>query len=173
MRLFILTCLILFNLNAVGIEGQKAPSFGVDTWIQTNGRGYLDIADFKGQVVYLYGFQAWCPGCHSHGFPTLSKLSEHYKDDKKVAFVAVQTVFEGYFYNTISAAKKIIDKYKLTMPVGQSGLNHQRSQLMKNYKTGGTPWVIIIDKKGIVRFNAFGADTEYLVALIDMLKKEN
>lgn len=162
----------VFSLYAVGIQGQKAPSFGVDEWIQTNGKSSLDIEDFKGKVLYLYGFQAWCPGCHSHGFPTLKKLAQYYKNDKDVAFVAVQTTFEGFSTNTIQAAKKIIKDYNLTMPVGHSGLNHQRSQLMRNYNTGGTPWTIVIDKKGIVRFNGFHLPTGELIMLIDDLRAQ-
>jgi peroxiredoxin len=161
-----------FNLYAVGIEGQQAPSFGVDKWIQTKGKTSIDIEDYKGKVLYLYGFQSWCPGCHSHGFPTLQKLSKYYKNDKNVAFVAIQTVFEGFSTNTITAAEKIIKQYNLTMPVGHSGINNQRSTFMLNYKSGGTPWTVIIDKKGIVRFNNFHLTVDELKMMIDVLKKE-
>ena len=99
-KLLFLSLLFSLNLFALGIQGQKAPSFGVDTWLQTNGKNSLDIEDYKGKVLYVYGFQAWCPGCHSHGFPTLQKLSHHYKDDDKIAFVAIQTVFEGFMVNS-------------------------------------------------------------------------
>ncbi len=173
LRYIILTLFLTLSLSARGIEGQKAPSFGVDEWIQTNGKSSLDIDDFKGKVLYLYGFQSWCPGCHSHGFPTLKTLSKYYENDKDVAFVAVQTVFEGFSSNTINAAKKIIKDYALTMPVGQSGLNNKRSQLMINYKTGGTPWTIIVDKKGIVRFNNFHLTVDELKMMIDSLKEES
>jgi len=173
LKYIILTLFLALSLNATGIKGQKAPSFGVDEWIQTNGKASLDIEDFKGKVLYLYGFQSWCPGCHSHGFPTLRTLSKHYENDKEVAFIAVQTVFEGFSSNTINAAKKIIKDYSLTMPVGHSGLNGKRSQLMINYKTGGTPWTIIIDKKGIVRFNNFHLTVNELKMMIDNLKEES
>ena len=172
MRVILFLVMFSFSLFATGIQGQKAPSFGVDVWIQTNGKKSLDIEDFKGKVLYLYGFQSWCPGCHSHGFPTLQHLSKHYKDDKDVAFVAVQTVFEGFHTNTVEAAKKIIKDYNLTMPVGHSGLDNKRSQLMINYKTGGTPWTIIIDKQGVVRFNNFHAKVKDIIEFIDFLKKE-
>ncbi len=173
LKYIILTLFLTLSLNATGILGQKAPSFGVDKWIQTNGKSSLDIEDFKGKVLYLYGFQSWCPGCHSHGFPTLNTLSKYYANDKDVAFVAIQTVFEGFSTNTVDAAKKIIKQYGLTMPVGHSGLNNQRSQLMLNYRTGGTPWTVLIDKKGIVRFNNFHLSVDKLKAMIDELKDES
>lgn len=172
MKLFLCMCILTFNVFASGILGEKAPSFGVDTWLQNNNKPTLDIKDFKGKVLYVYGFQAWCPGCHSHGFPTLQKLSKHYAGDKDVAFVAIQTVFEGYSSNTIQAAAEIIKRYKLTIPVGHSGINGKRSEFMSRYKSGGTPWTVIIDKTGVVRFNDFHAKVENIIQYMDMLKKE-
>jgi len=58
------------------------------------------------------------------------------------------------------------------MPVGHSGGDGQRSALMNNYRTGGTPWAIIIDKQGVVRFNGFGVDADKAVPFIDFLKDE-
>lgn len=174
MKFKILFVGILFSLNvfAIGITGQKAPSFGVDTWIQTNGKTSLDVDAYRGKVLYVYGFQAWCPGCHSHGFPTLQKLSKHYKNDDKVAFVAIQTVFEGFSFNSANAAKDIIKKYSLTMPIGHSGSSDKKSEFMKNYRSGGTPWTVIIDKNGMVRFNDFHADVNEIIDYMDVLKKE-
>ena len=175
LRYLILSVLFSLNLYALGITGQKAPSFGVDTWLQKGDSQQtkaLDINDFKGKVLYLYGFQAWCPGCHSHGFPTLQKLSKHYAGDVSVAFVAIQTVFEGFSFNSVNAAKDIIKKYSLTMPVGHSGSSDKRSGFMANYRSGGTPWTVIIDKKGIVRFNDFHADVNEIIKYMDVLKKE-
>jgi thiol-disulfide isomerase/thioredoxin len=163
----ILVCSSLFGR---GIVGQKAPSFEVDRWIQTTKKD-LDIDDFKGKVLYIYGFQSWCPGCHSHGFPTLNELSKHYKDDKDVKFVAIQTTFEGFSSNGIDDAEKIIKQYNLTIPVAHSGLDGLRSKFMVNYNTGGTPWTIIVDKKGIVRFSNFHLTSDKAIQLIEELKK--
>ena len=172
LRYLLLSLLFSLNLYALGITGKKAPSFGVDTWVQSNGASKIDIEDYKGKVLYLYGFQAWCPGCHSHGFPTLQKLSAHYTGDDKVAFVAIQTVFEGFMVNSVNAAKDIIKKYSLTMPIGHSGSSEQRSKFMQNYKSGGTPWTVIIDKNGMVRFNDFHADVNEIITYMDFLKAE-
>jgi len=48
----------------------------------------------------IYGFQSWCPGCHSQGLPSLQKMVDALKDNKSVEFYAVQTVFEGEHANT-------------------------------------------------------------------------
>ena len=138
----------------LGILNQPAPDWGVGQWFQLpEGKKSLDVIDFKGKVLYLYCFQNWCPGCHSHGFPLLKKLTKHYQGSDSVAFVAIQTTFEGFFTNTFEGAQKIAHRYGLKIPVGQSGSDKQHSRLMRDYRTGRTPWSIVIDKKGIVRFN--------------------
>ena len=40
---------------------------------------------------------------------------------------------------------------------------------MKRYRSGGTPWVVIIDRKGVVRFNNFHNSPKKSIALIDSL----
>lgn len=156
-----------------GILNQNAPSWGVTDWYQLpEGKKNLDISDFKDQVIYLYCFQAWCPGCHKYGFPTLNYVIHQFQDDSHVEIVAVQTSFEGFSYNGFKQAKTTAQKYGLKIPVGQSGSRKKSSKLMINYRTGGTPWVIIIDKQGIVRYNDFHIHPNKAVHIIDQLKQE-
>jgi hypothetical protein len=42
---------------------------------------------------------------------------------------------------------------------------------MGRYRSGGTPWIVIIDKKGIVRFNGFHLSPAKAIRLIDQLRK--
>lgn len=157
-----------------GILGEQAPSLGVKTWFNLpKDRDSVDIGDYNGKVVYLYGFQSWCPGCHKYGFPTLTKLIEHYESNKEVAFIAVQTTFEGFSTNTPQSAKETAERYDLTIPVGHSGSSDERSTVMQRYRTGGTPWTVIIDRKGTVRYNDFHIAPDDAVALIDRLLEKN
>ena len=58
--------------------------------------------------------------------------------------------------NTVAAAKKIVKRYQLEdIPVGQSGTPEKRSAVMRDFKTRGTPWTVVIDKKGQVVFEGF------------------
>lgn len=156
-----------------GILGKPAPRWIVDQWHNLpQGKKSLDVADFRGKVVYLYHFQSWCPGCHRHGFPTLTKLIEHYKKNDDVVFVAVQTAFEGHSANTPAKAVATAKRYKLTIPIGHSGSADRPSPMMRAYNAGGTPWTIIIDRAGDVRFNDFHAEPKKAISLIDNLLKQ-
>ncbi len=99
-------------------------------------------------------------------------MVERFKDAEDVAFVAVQTVFEGFSTNTADRAWETAREYKLTIPVGHSGKDNRRSVLMQRYRTGGTPWVVIIDKHGVVRFNAFRITPDRAQKMIDELRQK-
>tara|TARA_B100001013_G_scaffold306393_1_gene209529 strand:- start:372 stop:932 length:561 start_codon:yes stop_codon:yes gene_type:complete len=156
-----------------GILGMKAPKWSVDQWINLKGqKDKIDISDFKGKVIYLYCFQSWCPGCHKYGFPTLQKMVDKYGKDDKVALVAVQTVFEGASFNTPDKAWQTAKKYGLKIPIGHAGKEGKYPALMKNYRTGGTPWVVIIDRQGRVRFNDYHVDPKGAIKFLAQLKEE-
>ena len=161
------------QLQVGGIVGQSAPSWGVAQWTNLpRDKKALDVTDFSGKVLYLYCFQSWCPGCRQYGFPTLVDLVDRYETADDVAFVAVQTVFEGYQVNTAQAGWRMVQEFGLDVPVGHDGSNGKRSILMQRYRTRGTPWAIIIDKQGKVRFNGFHITPAAAAELIDQLRDE-
>lgn len=144
---------------SMGIVGQQAPDLSVSQWKQLpDGVTTLNIEDFRGKVLYLYFFQSWCPGCHSIGFPTLQKLQQQFADDEDVAFVVVQTTFEGHEQNGVDKLLPTAERYGLKIPFGQSAGNTGTPDIMYKYRTGGTPWVVLIDKQGKVVFNDFHID---------------
>lgn len=149
-----------------GIKGQIAPDLKISTWIDGNGETIdpLNLSDFEDKVIYLLAFQSWCPGCHSVGFPTLQKVQETFENNKDVAFLVVQTVFEGHHTNTPSRLKETQEKYQLKIPFGHDegnpSDNRRWPNLMIDYKTGGTPWVIIIGKDKKVLFNDYHVKEE-------------
>ena len=153
-----------------GIVGQRAPSWsGVQTWFQLPaGASGLDISSFQGKSVVLYGFQSWCPGCHSRGFPTIKAIHEHFSGQDHVAVVAVQTVFEGFGANTAERALEDVKRYGLDIPVGHDpGRDGRGSVIMKRYRSGGTPWIILIDPEGVVRYNHFRIQPAKAISMIE------
>jgi peptide-methionine (R)-S-oxide reductase len=158
-----------------GIVGQPAPEFRVDEWI-ANVNGSLHIADIAEPVIYLYNFQSWCPGCHSHGFPTLTAVRDALRaagQEERVKFVAIQTVFEGHDTNTADAALESVGRHGLS----DIALGHDSGHpptIMADYRTGGTPWSVIIGPDRTVLANGFQLDADEALRIItEQLEQSN
>jgi thiol-disulfide isomerase/thioredoxin len=154
-----------------GIDGFKAHEFEVDHWVDAKGNNSkpIKLSDFEGKFKVIYCFQSWCPGCHSSGLPALQKMTKALKNNHKVAFLAIQTVFEGHHENTFDKIVEIQEKYGLEIPFGHDPgdeESHNRSRIMQHYKTGGTPWFIFIDQKNNVVFNDFHLNVEKAIAFL-------
>jgi len=149
----------------------RAKEFEVNQWIDENGvvTSPIKLADFKGKFKIIFSFQSWCPGCHSNGFPSLQKMINGLKGNKKIQFLAIQTVFEGFHKNTFEKIKEAQKQYDLRIPFGHdAGNNESGSNFMKNYQTGGTPWFVLIDENDQIVFSDFHINAP---AAIEILNK--
>ncbi len=151
-----------------GISGGTAPELLVDYWIDRDGEdSHFTLAEHEGKWVFLKCFQSWCPGCHSHGFPALQKISRALADNPAVVFAGIQTVFEGHYSNTVDKVREIQLRYDLQMAMGHDpGLEGGQPQTMLDYRTGGTPWMILINPQRQVVFNDFGIDVDKAIAFL-------
>ena len=144
-----------------GIEGHQAPELSKDIeWIDGEGKDTeaIQLANHKGKFKIIYGFQSWCPGCHSRGLPALKKMVDALEGNDKVSFFAIQTVFEGKRVNTKDKLRETQESYDLGIPFGHdigSEETNNRSSTMYDYRTGGTPWFIFINQQDVVVFNDY------------------
>ena len=149
----------------------RAPAFNVNQWIDANGNktNPIKLSDFKGKFKVVYCFQSWCPGCHSKGLPDLKTMVDGLQDHKNIVFLAFQTVFEDHDENTFEKMVESQKQYELKIPFGHDAGEDgkSKSQIMTNYKTGGTPWFILIDKHDNVVFSDFHLNPS---AAIEFLK---
>jgi len=151
-----------------GIQGYEAPELDIDYWIDADGEpANFSIADSKGKWTFIKCFQNWCPGCHSSGFPSLKAFSDEFHDNPGVAITGIQTVFEGFSTNTQDKVRELQQRYELPIVMGHDpgdpDARHSSSDTMIKYRTGGTPWLILIDPDGVVAFNDFRVDTAKLI----------
>lgn len=153
-----------------GIQGAMAPEIALNYWIDRDGKpGQFSVLENRGKWVFLKCFQDWCPGCHSSGFPTLKRFSDAFWQNPKVAIAAIQTVFEGFSSNTVEDVRKLQVKYRLPITMGHDPGNANdsgRPQTMQKYRTGGTPWLILIAPDGRVVFNSFHVNTDKLIEFV-------
>lgn len=159
--------------NSRGITGQAAPELQVPYWIDGKGKQTkaFSVSANKGKWVFLKCFQHWCPGCHAQGFPSLQKLVNAFGQHDQVAIAAIQTTFEGFFTNTQSALLKNQNRYELDIPFGhdsgddkaEHGDRGRYPSTMVNYRTGGTPWMVVINPQGTVVYNNFHINMDKLI----------
>lgn len=151
-----------------GIKGRIAPELDIDYWIDENGESTsFKLAEHADKWIFLKCFQSWCPGCHSHGFPALKQISDALSDNPAIAFAGIQTVFEGHYTNTVDKVRQIQLQYDLQIPMGRDpGLEHGHPKTMVDYRTGGTPWMILIDPGRNVIFNDYGIDVDKAIAFL-------
>ena len=151
-----------------GIVDLPAPSLENIQWINENGdeRSPLTLAELGQGFKILYFFQDWCAGCHAHGFPTFVTLAEELRD-KGVGLAAIQTVFEGSEVNTFDRLRKNQRRYGLRVPFGHAVADRASVDvvpaIMEAYRSGGTPWFVVIAPDGRVMYDGFRLDAESLV----------
>jgi len=147
-----------------GFSGHAA-ELRVPHWIDGDGQPApaLKLADLGDGFKVLYLFQAWCPGCHSHGFPTLKRLVDALTP-LGFGFAAIQTVFEGAQTNTPQRLREMQLRYGLRIPFGHDPASeHGRPTVMADYGTRGTPWFIVVDPMGEVVHSDFELDADRLL----------
>ena len=153
-----------------GIRGQFAPELDVEFWLDAEGEPTtFQLADHAGKWVHIKCWQHWCPGCHKHGFPALQKFVEAFPDDSQLVNVGIQTTFEGHWFNDESKVRKTQLRYDLPIVMGHDPgkrNDHGYPNTMVSYRTGGTPWHIIISPDGRVVFNGFNIDADRAIAFI-------
>lgn len=161
---------LVWGQSTRGIEGHMAPELSVKYWIDKAGEASsFSVSESNGKWVFLKCFQNWCPGCHSSGFPTLKAFSDRFHDHPEVAIAGIQTVFEGYRSNTQDAVRELQLRYELPITMGHDPGDqetHAVPSTMRNYRTGGTPWLILINPAGQVVFNGFHVDSDKLIEYV-------
>lgn len=155
----------------MSVGERQAPELRVQNWIGEDGGSVvtpLRLSDFGTGPKIIFAFQHWCPGCHSHGFPTLQKLYRALSL-KGVGFAVIQTVFEGVHENTFEKLRRNQLEYGLPIPFGHDEPPSGASlpTFMEDYSTRGTPWFTVIDPSGRIAFSDFRLDAERLVKGLD------
>ncbi len=151
-----------------GIVGRTAPELDIGYWIDKEGMPTsFKVSDHQGKWVFLKCFQSWCPGCRSHGLPTLKKMSDALRGNPNIVFACIQTVFEGYSINTREKVRETQLEYDLHLPMGHDpGSEGRRPATMVNYRTGGTPWMILINPERKVVYNDFSINADKAIEFL-------
>ena len=136
-------------------SGRLAPELDISEWLNTPEP--LTLAALRGQVVVLHAFQMLCPGCVLHGLPQAQALQERL-GPLGVRVIGLHTVFEHQAVMTPAALRAFVHEYRLTFPIGvdRPVTGQTIPATMAAYALQGTPSLVVIDRQGRIRQQAFG-----------------
>jgi hypothetical protein len=134
-----------------------APELVVQTWFNTD-RPLL-LSALRGRVVVLVAFQVLCPNSIAHGIPQARRIFETFAPDD-VAVVGLHATFEHHdAYGGPALLNAFLHEYRLKFPVALDSANPAGPipHTMERYKMRGTPSLVLIDRRGLIRKHTFGA----------------
>ncbi len=142
----------------------EAPELAVTQWFNT--ADSPSLADLRGEVVVIEAFQMLCPGCVSHGLPQAKRIQQTFGND--VTMLGLHCVFEHHEAMTPVSLEAFLYEYRITFPVGVDAHTPGVALpvTMGRYELQGTPSLVLIDRAGRIRLNAFGQADDLAVGAI-------
>ncbi|MEO7941735.1 MAG: TlpA family protein disulfide reductase [Burkholderiaceae bacterium] len=133
----------------------QPPELQVSEWLNTPAP--LTLAALRGQVVVVHAFQMLCPGCVAHGLPQAKRLTQVFAG-RDLAVIGLHTVFEHHAVMTPAALRVFLHEYRIGFPVGidMPGDPGPIPRTMQAYQLGGTPTLLVFDRKGQLQLNQLG-----------------
>lgn len=123
-------------------ESKTAPDFELS---DLDGKKFI-LSKHRGNIIVINFWETWCPACIKE-MPSLNRLVEAYKNEKKVLFWAISHE----------------DKLTLQEYLAKNKFNYQQFynglKVRKAYNVQFVPVHMIIDPKGKIRYS-FPADDE-------------
>jgi tetratricopeptide (TPR) repeat protein len=134
--------------------GKPAPHWkDVSHWINLpEGKESLGPEDFRGKVLVLAFVQTSCQGSQQQMLPLIQNLAEQASgQNAPLACVAIQTAFGQFETNTPEAVAEMAKTHKIAFPFGHAGKEGSPPRVLYRYKAKGTPWLVLIDREGVIR----------------------
>lgn len=142
-------------------DAPAAPPLSVSQWFNTSSP--ITLEGLRGKVIAIEAFQMLCPGCVSYGLPQTQRIAGTFAGD--VTVLGLHTVFEHHAAMTPVSLEAFLHEYRIGFPVGVDTYDQPGGTpvTMARYKLRGTPSLILIDRAGRIRLNAFGHVDELAV----------
>jgi len=129
--------LMVLSYSAFAVElNSSAPSFSLPT---ISAAKQVNLADYRGKVVYLDFWASWCAPCRV-SFPILNSFYKNYHN-KGFEVVAIN------LDETPDAAQRFLKEN----PINFTILRDTSGEIPKRYDVEAMPTSFLIDNKGVVR----------------------
>jgi hypothetical protein len=134
----------------------EAPELAVHAWFNTDRP--LQLTALRGRVVALVAFQVLCPNSVAFAIPQARRIHETFEPND-VTVIGLHATFEHHDAYSATMLKAFIHEYRLKFPIALDSANVAGPipHTMERYNMRGTPSLVLIDRRGIVRKHAFGA----------------
>lgn len=131
------------------------PELQISEWFNTDTP--LSLAALRGQVVVVHAFQMLCPGCVAHGLPQAKRIAQTFAGQDLV-LIGLHAEFEHHAVMTPDALRVFLHEYRIDFPVGidMPGDPGPLPHTMQAYQMGGTPTLLVFDRRGRLRLNQLG-----------------
>ena len=110
-----------------------------------------DTNQWRNKLLVLNYWASWCPPCVEE-MPVLEKSHHAYKD-KNVVFV-------GIGVDSPSNIREFLLKTKISYPITVSPLDGVNWAKSMGNPSGGLPFTVLIDEKGVIKKTKLGKITE-------------
>lgn len=150
-------CVVLLGLllSPAAPAEDTAPGFVLPT-----GSGTVNLADFKGKVVYLDFWASWCPPCRK-SFPWMNEMAQRY-GRQGLTVVAVN----------VDKTRDLAKKFLSDVPANFTVAYDADGKVADTYKVMGMPSSYLIDRTGRIQSVHIGfrdGDAEQLEAALQTL----
>jgi peroxiredoxin len=139
----VLTFLLIFSLSKVAFAidvNEPAPDFTIKT---LDGKNYTLSTSIGKKPVYLVFWATWCTICRAE-IPHIKALYEQHGNE--INIVAINVGQDDSIEKIIQYRQEHQLPYTLAFDEG--------SKISRQYDVVGTPWQVIIDINGIVRYRS-------------------
>ena len=136
--------------------GQTAPDFE----LAANDGSKVSLEGLKGKVGVLVFWSAYCSSCKEEA-PKINQLAAEFKE-KGVEVVGINVG------ESVARTQEGIEDFEIKYAVARD----EGAHVTKSYGVIGTPTVIFLDKKGVVRYNGNELPANYADQL-DTISSEN
>ena len=162
--------ILLFGISScvVALAQQNYPVIGKPlpvvhfSEVQYHEKQSLSNGDFEGKWLILYGWNRYCSLCLGK-MPLLSQLQANYKDQLNILLVG----YNGSRYTKRSDDAAIRSLYERNRVEEQLNLAIAYDSLMfHQFNLGPSPYIIIADPKGVVRYLTSGFNGKQLEEIL-------
>lgn len=145
------------------MQPRLAPEWTTTTWLNT--LEPLSLATLRGRVVLLHAFQMLCPSCVTRSLPQAQQVAELFAK-APLTVVGLHTVFENHDAMGVESLRAFVREHRLTFPIAVDAPadgNDPIPQTMRAYAMQGTPTTMLIDARGRLRRQVFGAHSDLML----------